>query len=188
MSTPNPDEISESASAADTPAKTQADFFLRAGEKVRTKFPTTPGVYLFQDQAGRVLYVGKAVNLKARAGSYFLKAAAQDHRTARLVQEVYDIDYLDAESEVDALLMESRLIKDIQPKHNKELRDDKTFPYLQITTHEDFPRVEITREPRSTGVKLYGPFTSIGSLHSAHASTATSLSVSHLFARYQRGG
>ncbi len=156
------------AALSDTQApKTQGDFFHRAAEKVRTKFPTTPGVYLFQDQAGRVLYVGKAVNLRARAGSYFLKAAAEDHRTARLVKDVYDVDYLDAESEVDALLMESRLIKDIQPKYNQELRDDKTFPYLQITTHEDFPRVEITREPRSTGVKLYGPFTSIGSLRGA---------------------
>lgn len=150
-----------------SPPKSQAEFFLRASEKVRTKFPTTPGVYLFQDQAGRVLYVGKAVNLKARVSSYFLKAAAQDSRTAQLVKEVYDVDYLDAESEVDALLMESRLIKDIQPKHNKELRDDKTFPYLQITTHEDFPRVEITREPRTSGVKLYGPFTSVSSLRGA---------------------
>ncbi len=147
--------------------KTQADFFQRAGDKVRAKFPRTPGVYLFQDQAGRVLYVGKAKNLRARAGSYFLKAAAEDQRTCRLVREAYDIDYLDAESEVDALLMEARLIKDIQPRFNRELRDGKSYPYLQITTREDFPRVEITREPRSRGVKLYGPFTSMGSLRGA---------------------
>jgi excinuclease ABC subunit C len=169
--------MAESPAAADsTPTepsvtppepKTQAEFFLRAAEKVRTKFPDTPGVYLFQDQTGRVLYVGKAKNLRARAGSYFLKAAADDLRTSRLVREVYDIDFMDAESEVDALLMEARLIKDIQPKYNKELRDDKSFPYLQITTHEDFPRVEITREPRASGVKLYGPFTSAGTLNGA---------------------
>lgn len=152
--------------AVDLP-KTQAEFFLRAAEKVRAKFPDTPGVYLFQDQAQRVVYVGKAKNLRARVGSYFLKAAAEDPRTAQLVKEAYDVDYLDAESEVDALLMEARLIKDVQPKFNRELRDDKTFPYLQITTHEDFPRVEITREPRSTGVKLYGPFASVGSLRGA---------------------
>ncbi|MEN0111561.1 MAG: GIY-YIG nuclease family protein, partial [Planctomycetota bacterium] len=147
--------------------KTQGEFFARAAEKVRSKFPTTPGVYLFQDQKGRVLYVGKAKNLKARAGSYFLKAAAEDHRTAQLVREAYDIDYLDAESEVDALLMESRLVKDIQPRFNRELRDDKTFPYLQITTHEDFPRVEITREPKASAAKLYGPFTSVYALRGA---------------------
>ena len=149
------------------PPKTQADFFLRAAEKVRSKFPNTPGVYLFQDQAGRVLYVGKAKNLRARAGSYFLQAAAEEQRTERLVKEAYDIDFLEAESEVDALLMEARLIKDIQPKFNRELRDDKSFPYLQITTHEDFPRVEITREPKSSGAKLYGPFHNVSGLRGA---------------------
>ena len=104
-----------------------------------------------KDAAGRVIYVGKAKNLRARAGSYFLKAAAEDPRTARLVPEIRDIDYLEAESEVDALLMEARLIKDIQPKFNRDLRDDKTFPYLEIYTREDFPRVEFTREPKSAG-------------------------------------
>jgi len=147
--------------------KAQAEFFLRAAEKVRTRFPETPGVYLFQDAAQRVIYIGKAKNLRARVGSYFVKAAAADSRTAQLVKEAYDVDFLDAESEVDALLMEARLIKDIQPKFNRDLRDDKTFPYLQITTHEDFPRVEITREPRTSGVKLYGPFASVGSLRGA---------------------
>jgi len=128
-----------------------------AAEKVRS-FPQTPGVYLMKDGAGRVIYVGKAKNLRARAGSYFLKAAAEDLRTAKLVQEIRDIDYLDAESELDALLMEARLIKDILPRFNRDLRDDKTFPYLEIFTHEDFPRVRFTREPKSRGTKLYGPF------------------------------
>ena len=155
----------DSDSPDDLP-KTQVEWFARAAEKVRS-FPQTPGIYLMKDSAGRVIYVGKAKNLRARAGSYFLKAAAEEKRTARLVQEVYDIDFLEAESEVDALLMESRLIKDVQPRFNQERKDDKSFPYLQITTHEDFPRVEVTREPRSSGVKLYGPFTSAGSLRSA---------------------
>ncbi|QDS98088.1 UvrB/UvrC motif-containing protein [Adhaeretor mobilis] len=160
-----PDEpTSETASPE---PKTQGDFFLRAAEKVRTKFPTTPGCYLFLDQAGRVLYVGKAKNLKVRASSYFLKAAAQDQRTEQLVKEAYDIDFMDAESEVDALLMEARLVKDVQPKFNRDLRDDKSFPYLQITTYEDFPRVEITREPRDTAAKLYGPFANVGQLRGA---------------------
>jgi len=128
-----------------------------AADKVRT-FPQSPGVYLMKDAAGRVIYVGKAKNLRSRAGSYFLKAAAEDPRTAGLVREICDIDYLDAESEVDALLVEARLIKDIQPRYNKELRDDKTFPYLEIQTREDFPRVGFTREPKERGTKLYGPF------------------------------
>ena len=128
-----------------------------AAEKVRS-FPQQPGVYLMKDAAGRVIYVGKAKNLRARAGSYFLKAAAEEARTAKLVTEIRDIDYLEAESEIDALLMEARLIKDIQPKHNKELRDDKTFPYLEIHTREEFPRVGFTREPQPRGTRLYGPF------------------------------
>src|SRR5215813_12307977 len=108
-------------------------------EKVRG-FPTTPGVYLMKDAQGRVIYVGKAVNLRSRAGSYFNKAAAIDARTAELVKEICDIDYVPCDSEVDALLMEARLVKDVQPRFNSELKDDKTFPYLQITTREEFPR------------------------------------------------
>lgn len=117
-----------------------------------------------KDAQARVIYVGKAVNLRSRAGSYFTKAAETDRRTADLVPEIADIDYIEAESEVDALLLEARLIKDIQPRFNAMLKDDKTFPYLQITTREDFPRVEFTRQPQSSGVKLYGPFTNAGQL------------------------
>ncbi len=130
-------------------------------------FPTGPGVYLMKDAAGVVIYVGKATNLRSRAGSYFLKAAALESRTADWIDQIADADFIVCESEVDALLVESRLIKDIQPVHNKIQKDDKSFPYLQITTYEDFPRVEITREPSSTGVKLYGPFASAGSLRGA---------------------
>ncbi|MGI9473661.1 MAG: UvrB/UvrC motif-containing protein [Rubripirellula sp.] len=140
--------------------------FQHAATKVKS-FPQTPGVYLMKDLAGVVIYVGKAKNLRSRASSYFLKAAAEDQRTASWIPEIADIDYLDAESEVDALLMESRLIKDIQPKFNKELKDDKSFPYLMITTREEFPRVELTREPPTKGVKLYGPFASAGALRGA---------------------
>lgn len=148
------------------PACDDRTAFQIAAGKVR-KFPQTPGVYLMKDAAGVVIYVGKATNLRSRAGSYFLKAAAEETRTADWVGQIADADFIECESEVDALLVESRLIKDVQPVYNKILKDDKTFPYLQITTHEDFPRVEITREPSSTGVKLYGPFASAGSLRGA---------------------
>jgi excinuclease ABC subunit C len=140
--------------------------FDQAAAKVKT-FPQSPGVYLMKDAAGRVIYVGKAKNLRSRAASYFLKAAAEDQRTATWIHEIADIDFVDCESEVDALLVESRLIKDIQPKFNRDLKDDKTFPYLMITTRDEFPRVEVTREPRSSGVKLYGPFASAGALRGA---------------------
>jgi excinuclease ABC subunit C len=141
---------------------------MEAREKVR-QFPTTPGVYLMKDARGRVIYVGKAVNLRSRAGSYFTQAAASDRRTADLVREIHDIDFIPADSEVDALLMEARLVKDIQPAFNQELKDDKTFPYLELTLREDFPRVEFTRKPHTRGTKLYGPFTSAKKLRGAIA-------------------
>lgn len=137
-----------------------------AAAKVRS-FPPSPGVYLMKDAAGVVIYVGKAKNLRSRAGSYFLKAATEEYRTRDWVGEIRDVDFIQCDSEVDALLAESRLIKDVQPKHNRELKDDKTFPYLMVTTHEDFPRVEVTREPLSKGVKLYGPFAGAGALRGA---------------------
>jgi excinuclease ABC subunit C len=139
---------------------------LPPAEKVKL-FPTSPGVYLMKDAQGVVIYVGKAKNLRNRAGHYFTRAAAEDPRTADLVKAIADIDFLPAQSEVDALLMEARLIKDIQPRFNVELKDDKSFPYLQIRMREDFPRVEFTRTPRRKGVKLYGPFTSARTLRMA---------------------
>jgi excinuclease ABC subunit C len=135
-------------------------------EKVK-QFPPSPGVYLMKDAQGRVLYVGKAKNLRNRAAHYFTKAAVDDPRTADLVKLIADLDFLPAETEVDALLLEARLVKDIQPRFNVELKDNKTFPYLQIRIREDFPRVEFTRTPRRRGVKLYGPFTSAKSLRHA---------------------
>lgn len=166
VSPDDPPPTSPESLPADTETAAAAADRSFAAEKVRA-FPQSPGVYLMKDAAGRVIYVGKAKNLRSRAGSYFLKAAAEDRRTAELVREIRDIDYLEAESEVDALLLESRLIKDVQPRFNTELKDDKTFPYLQITTREDYARVEVTREPRRKGARLYGPFPSAGSLRGA---------------------
>src|SRR5690348_10281764 len=100
---------------------------LEPQEKVKT-FPTTPGVYLMKDDRGRVIYIGKAVNLRNRAGSYFTKQAKEDRRTRDLILEIRDIDFIAADSEVDALLLEARLVKDTQPRFNTELKDDKTFP------------------------------------------------------------
>ena len=156
---------------AENPAQTNDPASLELGydyaaAKTRA-FPASPGVYLFKDAAGRVIYVGKAKSLRARAGSYFLQAAAEDRRIVDLIREIADADYLETESEVDALLVEARLIKDARPKYNQELKDDKTFPYLEIHVREDFPRVEFTRTPRSKGTKLYGPFASASGLRGA---------------------
>ncbi len=136
---------------------------LPPAEKVKT-FPTTPGVYLMKDDGEKVIYVGKAKNLRSRAGSYFTKEAAESDRTRELVKHIADIEFIPCEDEVQALLMESRLVKDLLPRFNIELKDDKSYPYLQIRTREEYPRVEITRRPRRKGVKLYGPFKSAKSL------------------------
>jgi excinuclease ABC subunit C len=120
-----------------------------------------------KDVDGKVIYVGKAKNLRNRAACYFTAQAAIDHRTAELVKHIADIDFIAADTEVDALLKEARLVKDVRPRFNTELKDDKTFPYLQIRVREEFPRVEFTRKPRRRGVKLYGPFTSARSLRAA---------------------
>ena len=135
-------------------------------DKVKT-FPTTPGVYLMKDDRGAVIYVGKAKNLRSRAGHYFTKEAVENPRTSELVKHIVDVEFIACDTEVDALLKEARLVKDIRPRFNKDLKDDKTFPYLQIRIREEFPRVEFTRTPRSKGVKLYGPFTSARSLRAA---------------------
>src|SRR6476620_4689647 len=120
-----------------------------------------------KDADGKVIYVGKAKNLRNRASTYFTVQAAEDRRTAELVKVIADIDFIPTATEVDALLKEARLVKDIQPRFNSDLKDDKTFPYLQIRIREEFPRVEFTRKPRTRGVKLYGPFTSARSLRQA---------------------
>ena len=140
--------------------------FLPPDQKVKT-FPKSPGVYLMKDTEGRVIYIGKAKVLRNRASSYFTQAAREDSRTRDMVPLIADIDFIPAATEVDALLMEARLVKDVQPRFNVELKDSKTFPYLQIRVGEEFPRVEFTRNPRRKGVRLYGPFTSAKSLRQA---------------------
>jgi excinuclease ABC subunit C len=135
-------------------------------EKIRT-FPRTPGVYLMKDARGRVIYVGKAISLRTRVGQYFQPSADLGPRKEQMVTEVTDIEFLPAESEVDALLQEARLIKDIHPKYNARLTDDKTFPYLEVTTRDEFPGVYFTRTPSSRGTKLFGPFTNAAGLRTA---------------------
>ncbi len=139
-------------------------------EKIR-HLPKSPGVYLFKDRKGTVLYIGKAKDLRSRVSSYFQKSAnlmsTRGPEIAMMVSQVTDVDFLDCETEVDAMLQENRLIKDIQPPYNERLRDDKSFPYLEITTGDDFPGVFVTRSPRTKGSKLYGPFTSASGLRDA---------------------
>ncbi|HWE95394.1 MAG TPA: excinuclease ABC subunit UvrC [Tepidisphaeraceae bacterium] len=142
------------------------DRISKLAEKARG-LPKAPGVYLMKDDRGRVIYVGKSSSLRDRVASYFQAATKLEHKKAGLLDHVVDFEVIETESEVEALLSENRLIKDIQPRYNARLLDDKTFPYLMVTTGEDFPGVYVTREPRTAGVKLYGPFTSVYALKEA---------------------
>lgn len=141
-------------------------------EKI-ARFARGPGVYLMKDAADTVLYIGKARSLRERVASYFqpsadLAASRGPHIAAMVENQVCDVDCLDCDSEVEALLTENRLIKDIQPPYNDRLRDDKSFPYLMITTGQDFPGVYVTRQPQKRrGFRLFGPFTSAAGVRAA---------------------
>src|SRR5688500_8590456 len=142
------------------------DRLSRLNEKAKA-LPKAPGVYLMKDDKGRVIYVGKSASLRDRVCSYFQPATKLDFKKAPLRDHVVDFEVIQTESEVEALLAENRLIKDIQPRFNARLLDDKTFPYLMVTTGEEFPGVYVTREPQTKSVKLYGPFTSVYQLKEA---------------------
>jgi len=130
-------------------------------EKIKS-FPTGPGLYFMKGSADKVLYVGKAKNLRSRVSSYFQQAGdptvSRGPKITEMLSKVKTVDFLETETEVDAMLQEARLVKDIRPPYNTDLVDDKTFPYLEITTGEDFPGVYITRKPRPAGSRLFGPF------------------------------
>jgi len=138
-------------------------------KKIRS-FPTGPGLYFMKGPRDKVLYIGKAKNLRARAVSYFQQAAdlavSRGPKITEMLGKVKTVDFLETKTEVQAVLAEARLIKDIHPPYNTDLVDDKTFPYLEITTSDDFPGVYITRKPRPRGSRLFGPFTGARDLRS----------------------
>ena len=107
--------------------------------------PTKPGVYLFKNAAGKVIYVGKAVNLRARVRSYFHQSAQHAPKIRHLVEEIADIEFIIAGSELEALLLENTLIKKHQPRYNVRLKDDKRYPYIKVHWQDPFPRVTTTR-------------------------------------------
>jgi excinuclease ABC subunit C len=126
-------------------------------EKV-ANLPTEPGVYLFKDAMGTVLYVGKATVLRSRVRSYFLETRWTDAKTGSLVREIADLDYIVVDNAREALALENNLIKQYQPKFNVLLRDDKTYPYIRFTAYEKYPRVYVTRKLRKDGSLYFGPY------------------------------
>jgi len=126
-------------------------------EKIRT-IPSLPGCYLYKNAEGAVIYVGKAKNLRARVRSYFLEAAQADAKTGSLMREAVDIEYITVGNEREALALEDSLIKQRQPRYNILLRDDKTYPYIQLTMKDRFPKVFVTRRLRRDGSAYFGPY------------------------------
>ncbi|HUS19241.1 MAG TPA: excinuclease ABC subunit UvrC [Terriglobales bacterium] len=124
--------------------------------KIRS-LPTQPGVYLYKNAGGAVIYVGKANSLRARVRSYLLDASIADAKTGSLMREAVDVDYIVVDNPAEALALENNLIKQHKPRFNILLRDDKTYPYIKLT-HERFPRVYVTRRLKKDGGRYYGPY------------------------------
>src|ERR1700757_1898823 len=127
-------------------------------EKIRT-IPLRPGVYLYKNAEGEVIYVGKAKNLRSRVRSYFAEGVGEANaKTGSLLREAVDLDYIVVANNKEALALENNLIKQKKPRFNILLRDDKTYPYIQLTLGERFPRVYVTRRLRKDGSAYYGPY------------------------------
>src|SRR5246500_4302857 len=126
-------------------------------EKIRV-LPPKPGVYLYKNADGQVIYVGKAKSLRSRVRSYLLEASQANARTGSLMREAVDIDYILVANEHEALALENNLIKQRKPRFNILLRDDKTYPYVKLTLGERHPRVYVTRRLRKDGSEYYGPY------------------------------
>ncbi|MBI1880176.1 MAG: excinuclease ABC subunit UvrC, partial [Chloroflexi bacterium] len=129
-------------------------------EQILKNLPGKPGVYLHKNVQGKVIYVGKAINLRNRVRSYFHKSATSvSPKTRRLVEEIADIEFIVAESELEALLLENTLIKKHQPRYNVRLKDDKRYPYIKVHWQDPFPRVTTTRRLLNDGARYFGPYT-----------------------------
>src|SRR4051794_4504103 len=125
--------------------------------KIRS-LPTSPGVYLYKNAEGQVIYVGKANSLRARVRSYFVVGASDDAKTGSLLREAVDVEYIVVDNEHEALALENNLIKQKKPRYNILLRDDKTYPYIKLTTSDRFPRVFVTRRLKKDGSQYFGPY------------------------------
>jgi excinuclease ABC subunit C len=126
--------------------------------------PARPGVYLMKGEAGDILYVGKAVNLRSRVRSYFQASASHSPKVQRLTANVADLDFFVTDSELEALILECNLIKKHRPHYNARLKDDKRYPYIKVTWQEDFPRVRVVRRMLADGARYFGPYASSSSM------------------------
>jgi len=139
-------------------------------EKLEAKLktlPTTPGVYFHKDKTGEIIYIGKAANLRNRVRQYFQASRARDPKTDALVSEIADSEWVEVESEVDALFLEAELVRRYLPRYNILLRDDKSMVYIRIDIDSDYPTVSTTRRPLDDGARYFGPYLSTYSARQA---------------------
>jgi len=143
------------------PTKPRADF-----RKILRDMPHKPGVYVMRDRLGHVIYVGKARDLRKRAGSYFMPSRkfSADLKTRALMDSVWDLEYHTVRNEAEAVLFEGRLIKEFRPKYNISFRDDKRFLLVRVDTSEPLPRFTLTRLKKEDGARYFGPFAHAGAL------------------------
>jgi len=123
--------------------------------------PIKPGCYLMKDGGGKVIYVGKAVNLRNRVRSYFHGSARHEPRIAQLVRKIQDIEWIVVDSELEALILEMNLIKKYRPHYNVRLKDDKRYPYIKVHWADPYPKVTVTRQMVQDGSRYFGPYTSV---------------------------
>ncbi len=135
-------------------------------ERKLSTLPSRPGVYLMRDQPGRIIYVGKAKSLANRVRSYF-RGTPANPKVAAMVARIASFDYIVTDSEIEALLLECNLIKEHRPRYNVDLKDDKRYPYLKVTTAEPFPRAFVTRKYSNDGSRYFGPYTDAGALRTS---------------------
>ncbi len=135
-------------------------------EEKLENLPTGPGVYQHKDSDGKVLYVGKAKNLRNRVRQYFQKSRTMEGRIERMLSKATDLEIIVTDSEVEALILEANLIKKLKPRYNVNLKDDKSYPYIVIT-HEPYPRVFVTRQIRRDGSRYFGPYTDVKNVRAA---------------------
>src|SRR6476469_9105318 len=129
--------------------------------------PESPGVYLWRDAEGKVLYVGKAKRLRSRVRSYVASDHRESLKTRALMQQAAALDTIVVPTEAHALVLEANLIKEHHPRFNIALRDDKSYPYIKVTVQEPFPRVWVTRRLQNDGARYFGPYTDVGAMRRA---------------------
>ncbi len=134
-------------------------------EEELKKLPNKPGVYIMHDKDDNIIYVGKAVILKNRVRSYFRESTNKTLKIRQMVENIAWFEYVITGSELEALVLENNLIKEHNPKYNTLLKDDKTYPYIKVTTNEDYPRIFSTRQVKKDNARYYGPFTSAGAVN-----------------------